>query len=60
MLSFSAPSNPLYLFRTMFFASEIHRKVNNKEVVRTPISAVSINSGRAEDTEERKPCCRNI
>lgn len=40
--------------------AEIHRKVNNKEVVRTPISAVSINSGRAEDTEESKPCCRNI
>ncbi|KAI3361296.1 hypothetical protein L3Q82_013485 [Scortum barcoo] len=40
--------------------TEIHRKVSSKEVVRGSISAVSLNNSRAEDTEERKPCCRNI
>lgn len=43
-----------------FFASEIHRKVSSKEVVRGSISAVSLNNTRAETTEESKPCCRNI
>uniref|UniRef100_A0A8D3B0H8 Ras-related protein Rab-25 n=1 Tax=Scophthalmus maximus TaxID=52904 RepID=A0A8D3B0H8_SCOMX len=40
--------------------AEIHRKVSSKEVVRGSISAVSLNSSRAENTEESKPCCRNI
>uniref|UniRef100_A0A8C4EQN6 Ras-related protein Rab-25 n=1 Tax=Dicentrarchus labrax TaxID=13489 RepID=A0A8C4EQN6_DICLA len=39
--------------------AEIQRKVSSKEVVRGSISAVSLNS-RAENTEEQKPCCRNI
>lgn len=40
--------------------AEIHRKVSSKEVVRGSISAVSLNNPRAEETEENKPCCRNI
>ncbi|XP_039974733.1 ras-related protein Rab-25b [Xiphias gladius] len=40
--------------------AEIHRKVNSKEVVRGSINAVSLNSSKAENTEENKPCCRNI
>ncbi|XP_019130744.1 ras-related protein Rab-25b [Larimichthys crocea] len=40
--------------------AEIHRKVSSKEVVRGSISAVSLNSSRTENTEEQKPCCRNI
>ncbi|XP_013878534.1 ras-related protein Rab-25 [Austrofundulus limnaeus] len=39
--------------------SEIHKKVSSKEVVRGSISAVSLNSSGAENTE-KKPCCRNI
>ncbi|XP_034465997.1 ras-related protein Rab-25b [Hippoglossus hippoglossus] len=39
---------------------EIHKKVSSKEVVRGSISAVSLNSSRADTTEESKPCCRNI
>lgn len=42
------------------FATEIHRKVGSKEVVRGAISALSLNNSRAENTEEKKPCCRNI
>lgn len=38
----------------------IHKKVSSKEVVRGSISAVSLNSSKAENTEEKKPCCRNI
>lgn len=49
-----------YFDNTMFFASEIHKKVNNKQVVQTPISGVSINNSTTETTEERRPCCRNI
>uniref|UniRef100_A0A3B3DXC9 Ras-related protein Rab-25 n=1 Tax=Oryzias melastigma TaxID=30732 RepID=A0A3B3DXC9_ORYME len=40
--------------------AEIHRKVSSKEVMRGPISAVSLNSSRSESTEENRPCCRNI
>ncbi|XP_040020467.1 ras-related protein Rab-25b [Gasterosteus aculeatus] len=40
--------------------SEIHRKANSKEVVRGPISAVTLNSSSAETPEEEKACCRNI
>lgn len=43
-----------------FVASDIHRKVSSKEVVRGSISAVSLNSSREETAEENKPCCRNI
>lgn len=39
--------------------SEIHKKVSSREVVRGSISAVCLNSSKAEDTE-KKPCCRNI
>uniref|UniRef100_A0A3Q4BP42 Ras-related protein Rab-25 n=1 Tax=Mola mola TaxID=94237 RepID=A0A3Q4BP42_MOLML len=39
---------------------EIRKKASSKEVVRGFISAVSLNSSRAEKTEEKKPCCRNI
>lgn len=60
VLSFSDPSNPLYMFHTLVFALDIHKKVNSKQVVHTPISSVSINSSSTEPTEERKPCCRNI
>lgn len=49
-----------YILYIHFFASEIHRKVSSKEVVRGSISAVSLNNTRAETTEESKPCCRNI
>ncbi|XP_033959167.1 ras-related protein Rab-25b isoform X1 [Pseudochaenichthys georgianus] len=42
------------------FASKIHRKVSSKEVVRGSISAVSLNSSVKENTEDKKPCCRNI
>ncbi|XP_070822196.1 ras-related protein Rab-25b [Chaetodon auriga] len=40
--------------------AEIQRKVSSKEVVRGSISAVSLNSSKAENKEEQKPCCRNI
>uniref|UniRef100_A0A3Q1ENR6 Ras-related protein Rab-25 n=1 Tax=Acanthochromis polyacanthus TaxID=80966 RepID=A0A3Q1ENR6_9TELE len=40
--------------------AEIHKKVRSKAVVRGSISAVSLNSHRAENAEEKKPCCRNI
>ncbi|XP_034730689.1 ras-related protein Rab-25b [Etheostoma cragini] len=40
--------------------SEIQRKVSSKEVVRGSISAVSLNSSSAENTEERRTCCKNI
>ncbi|XP_041797481.1 ras-related protein Rab-25b [Chelmon rostratus] len=40
--------------------AEIQRKVSSKEVVRGSISAVSLNSAKAENKEEQKPCCRNI
>ncbi|KAF3839533.1 hypothetical protein F7725_018250 [Dissostichus mawsoni] len=40
--------------------AEIHRKVSSKEVVRGSISAVSLNSSVKENTEDKKPCCRNI
>lgn len=40
--------------------AEIHKKVGSKEVVRGAISAVSLNSSKTENTEEQKPCCRNI
>lgn len=40
--------------------ADIHKKVSSKEVVRGSISAVSLNSHRAENAEEKKPCCRNI
>ncbi|XP_037532022.1 ras-related protein Rab-25b isoform X2 [Nematolebias whitei] len=40
--------------------AEIHKKVSSKEVVRGSISAVTLNSSRAENSEEKKPCCRNI
>ncbi|XP_031135429.1 ras-related protein Rab-25b [Sander lucioperca] len=40
--------------------SEIHRKVSSKEVVRGSISAVSLNSSSAENTEEKRTCCKNI
>lgn len=39
---------------------EIHKKVSSKEVVRGSISAVTLNSPRAENQEEKKPCCKNI
>ncbi|XP_019960511.1 ras-related protein Rab-25 [Paralichthys olivaceus] len=39
---------------------EIHKKVSSKQVVRGSISAVTLNSSRADNTEENKPCCRNI
>lgn len=40
--------------------AEVHRRVSSKEMTRGPISAVTLNSSRAEETEEQKPCCRNI
>ncbi|KAK2844982.1 hypothetical protein Q5P01_011641 [Channa striata] len=40
--------------------AEIHRKVSIKEMGRGSLSAVSLNSSRADNTEESKPCCRNI
>ncbi|XP_037641857.1 ras-related protein Rab-25b [Sebastes umbrosus] len=40
--------------------AEIHRKANSKEVVHGAISAVSLSNSSAENSEERKPCCRNI
>ncbi|CAM9179047.1 unnamed protein product [Lampetra planeri] len=40
--------------------AEIHRKVSSKEVVRGAVSAVTLNTSQAENTEEKKPCCRNI
>ncbi|XP_034384607.1 ras-related protein Rab-25b [Cyclopterus lumpus] len=40
--------------------AEIHRKANSKEVVRSAVSAVSLNSSSTENTERGKPCCRNI
>ncbi|XP_017293405.1 ras-related protein Rab-25 [Kryptolebias marmoratus] len=40
--------------------AEIHKKVSSKEVVRGSISAVTLSGSRAENTEEKKPCCRNI
>lgn len=42
-----------------YFPTEIQKKVSSKEVVRGSISAVSLNGPKAE-TEEQKPCCRNI
>ncbi|XP_026039654.1 ras-related protein Rab-25b [Astatotilapia calliptera] len=39
--------------------AEIHKKVSSKEVVRGPMSAVTLNSPKAEDTE-KKSCCKNI
>ncbi|KAM9309798.1 ras-related protein Rab-25b [Pholidichthys leucotaenia] len=40
--------------------AEIQKKVSSKEVVRGSISAVTLNSSKAENTEEKKSCCRNI
>lgn len=40
--------------------TEIHKAVGSKEVVGSSISAVSLKSSKAENTEENKPCCRNI
>ncbi|KAM8870986.1 ras-related protein Rab-25b isoform 2-T2 [Spinachia spinachia] len=40
--------------------AEIHRKADSKEVVRGPISAVTLNSSSAETPEQEKACCRNI
>uniref|UniRef100_A0A8C6KYK8 Ras-related protein Rab-25 n=1 Tax=Nothobranchius furzeri TaxID=105023 RepID=A0A8C6KYK8_NOTFU len=40
--------------------AEIHRKVSSKEVVRGSLNAVTLNNRRGENTEEQKPCCRNI
>lgn len=40
--------------------AEIHKKASSKQVVRGPISAVSLSSSGADNTEEKKPCCRNI
>lgn len=40
--------------------TEIHKRVSGKEVVRGPISAVTLNGPTEEKTEESKPCCRNI
>lgn len=48
---------PFYIH---FLPTEIHRKANSKEVVRGPISAVTLNSSSAETPEEEKACCRNI
>lgn len=42
-----------------FMPLEIHKKVSSKEVVRGPMSAVTLNSPKAEDTE-KKSCCKNI
>ncbi|KAJ7985576.1 hypothetical protein DPEC_G00353510 [Dallia pectoralis] len=42
---------------------EIHRKVSSKEVTRGSISAVSLASPiprSSVDSEEKKPCCRNL
>ncbi|XP_010904201.2 ras-related protein Rab-25b [Esox lucius] len=42
---------------------EIHRKVSSKEVTRGSISAVSLASPiprASDDSEEKKPCCRNL
>ncbi|XP_074539465.1 ras-related protein Rab-25-like [Halichoeres trimaculatus] len=39
---------------------EIHRKCGGKKTGRGSISAVSFNNSGSENTEERKPCCRNI
>jgi len=43
-----------------FHATEIHKKVSSKEVVRGSIKAVSLNNSEAKNTEEKKACCRNI
>ncbi|XP_029928664.1 ras-related protein Rab-25b [Myripristis murdjan] len=42
--------------------AEIHRKVSSKEVIRGSINAVSLTSpgSKGENSEEKKPCCRNI
>uniref|UniRef100_A0A1A8NKR3 Ras-related protein Rab-25 n=1 Tax=Nothobranchius rachovii TaxID=451742 RepID=A0A1A8NKR3_9TELE len=40
--------------------AEIHKKVSSKKVVRGSLNAVTLNNHRGENTEEQKPCCRNI
>lgn len=40
--------------------AEIHKKVSSKEVVGSSSNAVTLNNSKAENTEEQKPCCRNI
>ncbi|XP_071763226.1 ras-related protein Rab-25b [Centroberyx gerrardi] len=42
--------------------AEIHRKVSSKEVIRGSIKALSLTNpdSKADNTEENKPCCRNI
>lgn len=39
---------------------EIQKKTHNKDLVRGSICAVSLNSSRAENVTNSKPCCRNI
>ncbi|XP_034552932.1 ras-related protein Rab-25b [Notolabrus celidotus] len=40
--------------------TEIHRKGGGKKMGRGSISALSFNNTGAENTEESKPCCRNV
>ncbi|XP_071376118.1 ras-related protein Rab-25-like [Centroberyx affinis] len=42
--------------------AEIQRKVSSKEVIRGSIKALSLTNpdSKADNTEENKPCCRNI
>ncbi|XP_068610881.1 ras-related protein Rab-25b [Brachionichthys hirsutus] len=40
--------------------AEIQKKGNSKEGPRKPINAVALSNPTTENTEEKKPCCRNI
>ncbi|XP_028327655.1 ras-related protein Rab-25-like [Gouania willdenowi] len=40
--------------------TEIHKRLATKEAPRSAFSPLSLNTSRGDDSEEKKPCCRNI
>ncbi|XP_029959304.1 ras-related protein Rab-25-like [Salarias fasciatus] len=40
--------------------AEIHRKVTNKEMMRSSVSPLTLNRPGTENSQEGRPCCRNI
>ncbi|XP_061790118.1 ras-related protein Rab-25b [Nerophis lumbriciformis] len=53
-----ASTNVEVAFNTVL--TEIHKKVNGKEVARGSISAVTLSPTIVPHPEEKKPCCKNI
>ncbi|CAN9514175.1 unnamed protein product [Ophioblennius macclurei] len=40
--------------------AEIHKKVTNKEMMRSSVSPLTLKSAAGETSQEGRPCCRNI